>query len=798
MDPLHRHLVRDAHVSLAALIAALTLVSAVPLAAQGRIVARPCAQPRPMPDAMPNGMAVPCGTGIVRTATATTVTLADRVLRYEITETFRNTCGAVAEADYMFPLPAGAAFEDLKLSINGEMVAGETMTADRARGIYEEIVRRQRDPALVEWMGSGLLRARIFPIAPGEEKRVVVRYQSVATREGDAIRIDYRRGSDPSGGRTGGATIVPIDRRTGRIAADEDSETTWSRFALVYPRSDRYGTPYSPTHSLRIRDDANTRRVEARGTSGDVTVLLPVRTGNDASISVLAHRPSGSGASTGSREDGFALLSLSPPASASSSVTPRDLTFVVDVSGSMQGKKLDQAKAAGRALLETLRPADRFRVIDFSTDVRSFRDGWTVASQENIRAAQRYLAGLRAEGSTNISEALHEALAGERRPRAGLALPLVVFLTDGEPTVGERNPDAIAAIAAKERGEARVFTVGISAAINTTLVEQMALQGRGTAQFVRDDESIESAVSLLGARLAQPVLTDVRITADGVRLSRLQPAGPIDVFAGQDLVVLARYSGGGTATVRVDARSANGPVTYSTRVRFADETRDNPFVARLWAAQRIGWLAAEKRRHGGTNEMNDEIRTLGERFGIPTEYSSYLVLEPGAVASGNGQAMDSMRRRDMGAAPLTSVVATAANAKAAGASAAPPAAAPMAQVQFEAARASAAQRDARSIAALDDAERGSGNGFRLVGMHRMTLANGVWRDARFTSDHRTVRVRPFSPLYFRLMSELPELQDVFALGERVLVAGRRVAIELAENGVERADDETVRAIRRDW
>ena len=111
-------------------------------------------------------MAVDCGLQLVRSASIVKVALSNRVLRYEVTETFVNRSHRVAEADYIFPLPLGAAFEDLKLSINGELVSGETMTAEKARGIYEEIVRKQRDPALVEWMGSGLLRTRIFPIAP--------------------------------------------------------------------------------------------------------------------------------------------------------------------------------------------------------------------------------------------------------------------------------------------------------------------------------------------------------------------------------------------------------------------------------------------------------------------------------------------------------------------------------------------------------------------------------------------------------------------------------------------------------
>ena len=119
----------------------------------------------------------------------------DRVLKYEVEERFINRGASVGEADYLFPLPANAAFQDLKLSINGELVSGETMNAGEARRIYENIVRSQRDPALVEWMGHGLLRARIFPLNPGEEKRIVVRFQSVAPREGDALRVDYFRGA---------------------------------------------------------------------------------------------------------------------------------------------------------------------------------------------------------------------------------------------------------------------------------------------------------------------------------------------------------------------------------------------------------------------------------------------------------------------------------------------------------------------------------------------------------------------------------------------------------------------------
>ena len=242
----------------------LTLLTAALLAlpqallAQGRLISMTCNAPMVEPCRGGDCVTRPpqCGPGLVRTSSEVKVGMADRVLRYEVTETFVNRSGRVAEADCVFPLPAGAAFEDLKLSINGELVAGETMSADKARGIYEEIVRKARDPALVEWMGHGLLRTRIFPIQPGEEKKVVVRFQAVASREGDALRIDYRRGTDP----TSSPQPRPVreDRPRG---AEQDS---WTTFSLYYRDGDAYGEPYSPTHTLRTRAEGKTRLVEAR------------------------------------------------------------------------------------------------------------------------------------------------------------------------------------------------------------------------------------------------------------------------------------------------------------------------------------------------------------------------------------------------------------------------------------------------------------------------------------------------------------------------------------------------------
>src|SRR5258706_10321991 len=600
----------------------LVLALGFPTLVSGQIVDGP---PRPWPCPVPP----PCERGrpcimpacgipspiVVRQSSDVRVDLVDRVLRYEITETFVNRGSRVGEADFMFPLPKGAAFQDLKLSINGEMVAGETMSADRARQIYEEIVRRQRDPALLEWMGYGLLRARIFPIAPGEQKKVVVRFQTVAPREGDALRVDYFRGM-----------------RTNQRQLNQELEGRTS-FVLTYPNDPMYGTAYSPTHSIFEQrygsydsSDGNalfassyrgsTRRVEVRDARGEVTLLIPIRRSTSAAISLLANAP-GNG-------DGFALITLSPPAVRPRPV-PRDVTFVIDVSGSMSGQKIEQARAAGKQLLGTLSPMDRFRLIDFSSDVRTFRDNYSLATRENLRAAERYLDQLEAQGSTNISGAMDEALS---TPVQAGRLPIILFLTDGQPTVGERDASVIGSNVAKQRGSRRLFTFGVGADLNVSLIEQLALEGRGTASFVRPEESVERAVGIVASRLTSPLGTDVRVHAEGVRLLKMHPSGPVDIFAGEDVVLLAGYDGNGDAVLRFDGQTTSGPVSWTTRVYFPERSRENPFVARLWATQRVGYLSAETRKHGGSQEINDEIRDLGERFGIPTEFSSHLVGAP--------------------------------------------------------------------------------------------------------------------------------------------------------------------------
>jgi Ca-activated chloride channel family protein len=763
----------------------LQMAFPVALLAQGWIIPRPPIAPPPCLDkCLPVRAAV-----LERTSSNVRATLADHVLRYEVEETFRNRGGTVAEADYMYPLPAGAAFQELQLSINGELVSGEIMDAGHARSTYEEIVRRQRDPALVEWMGYGLLRARIFPINPGEEKRVLLRFQVIAPREGDAIRVDYQRGSGAS------------------ISATGTHDVRESSFTLRYPRSGRCDA-YSPTQELQSRQSGGECMVDAGGEGAAVTILIPAPRTDRAAISVLANAPGS--------EDGFALITLSPPSGRSAAV-PRDITFVLDVSGSMSGRKMEQARAAGRQLLGTLTPNDRFRMIDFSSDVRTFRDDFADATPANLDAAREYLDHLQANGGTNIDGALERALSaprireddddeytGNRAHRIASRLSLVLFVTDGEPTVGEREPAAIAAHAARLRGSPRVFTFGLGADVNAQLIEQLALEGHGTAQFVRPDEDVERAVGLVASRLTSPVASDLRVSLQCrggfhcPRLSRTLPDGVVDLFAGQDLALLTRYTGSGAARLSFDGQSAGGAVHWETNVDLPDHDRDNAFVPRLWATRRIGWLSAARRQNGASPEVDDELRTLGERYGIPTELTSYLVQEP--------QIMVDRRRAVAGGvatnAPFPSTVV--------------PAEAPMAK--FEAARKSTEQRDAKSVGAMDkdalsaymitgagragatgsDSSAGRVDGAKRVGDHLFARRNGRWTDIAFKDGTKVVKIKAFSPAYFAVLDAIPELRAAFAVGDSVLVAGKHVAIEVGSAGAEQLGDAELRSLKEQW
>ena len=704
-----------------------------PLAAQGWI--------EPLPGRLP---------GVVKLRTAVAVTVNGRIARVEVEEWFENRGGGLGEGDYLYPLPGEAIFNNFSLYQGDVELRGETMDAAQARGIYEEIVRRKKDPALIELAGHGLVRARVFPINPGETRKITLRYVQVLGRAGDALAFRYAAGGQfGQDGRTGGRA----DGQDGHGGPRPIRDGAPLQFTMTVDSAAQFRDPFSPTHDVTVtrRDGRLTVRPTA-ALSGDFALFLPFAE-RVVGLTLVTHRPAG--------EAGYFMLTLSPEDVRTGSA-PRDLTVVVDVSGSMSGDKLEQARAALHQLLNSLRTtsgrgADRFRLIRFSSAVHAQSLEFAAATAASLREAHVWVDELRADGGTNIAGALAEALRVESTEGR---LPLVVFMTDGLPSVGEQNPERIAAQAEQERGNARLFAFGIGYDVNTYLLDRLSAAGRGTTEYVEPDESVESAIGALVARIQHPVLTDLALDAS-VHLEEVYPERLPDLFAGDELVVFGRYTGT-TREGRVTVRGTRGgrAETYGTTAAFPQSENGNDFVPRLWAARKIGVLQQSIRLNGANPEIIEEIKQTALRYGLLSEYTSYLVQEPTVVADrpgGRGQ-------------PATPMAMEASGAMAVGV-----------------AKRDAARREARNaaqLAAVDEEMLKAGHMGQAqhVAGRLFVEKNGIWTDLRNADSLRVVTIAPFSPAYFAVLRALPELTPIVQRFDRVQVAGRAVSIRFDAGG----------------
>ena len=655
-----------------------------------------------------------------------------RVARFEVHERFRNNGGGLAEGTYHYPLPGEAVFSDFSLFQGEQELKGEMMASEQARSIYEAIVRSKRDPALLTLVGHGLIRAQVFPIQPGETRTVILRFTQLLAKEGDALRVRYAAGD------RGDAPVT---------------------FTTEVRGSADFATPYSPTHPIQDdRRDGVLRVTITPPVRGDVELVLPFRRGLVGGT-VLTHADPG--------EDGFALLFLSPPAAPAGESVSRDLTLVVDVSGSMSGEKMEQARTAMRQALGTLHARDRFRLIAFSSGVRHFRDGWAPVTEEALADARRFIDNLVANGGTNLEGAVQAALA---EPGTTERLSLVMLLTDGIPSVGEQAPDRIAAAAAGRIGRSRIFTVGVGHDVNTYLLDRLAVEGRGSATYVGPGHDVGDAVGGVLAKLARPALVDLRIVDAPVRFEEQAPAVLPDLFYGEELVVLARYRGEGSGPVVIEGTREGRRERFTISAAFPRRATGGEYIAPLWAARRIGELTRQIRLEGSTPALIARVKELGLRYGILTEYTSYLVQEPGVVAN-----------QPLPAAAPSGV--RAARGMTGGQA-------------FDAARASAGMTSSGSLQAAEREVKsrleevivtGSGSRARAdvkrAGGRILVLKDGVWTDLAHADSLKLTTIAPMSKAWFALVAARPALKASLAQGHPLLIAGRRASLKVADGGL---------------
>ncbi len=540
-----------------------------------------------------------------------TVTIDGQVATTEIDQAFFNPNDQRLEGTYLFPVPRGAKIDTFAMDIDGTLTEAELLDAAKARSIYEDIVRRMKDPALLEYAGQDLFKVRIFPLEPKKEKRVKLKYTQLLSADGGLVEYRYPLNTEKFSAR-------PLDTLsvTVRLAA-----------------SGKIGTIHSPSHEVEVKRDGDRRAVvgfEARDVrpNTDFSLFFGVEPADDVGLGALVHRAAG-------EDEGTFALFASPAASAKPAL-PKDIVFVFDTSGSMaEGDKIGQARRALEFCLRNLDPRDRFGIVRFATEAEPFAPGLLPADDASRDKAIAFVKGFKPIGGTAIADALAAGLklvtAAPAGDAAEQARPcFVVFLTDGLPTVGQTDVAKLVAgvTEAVGRRTIRVFCLGVGTDVNTHLLDRIVHATRAAGQYVLPGEDLELKLASFYGKIASPVLTNLELTVEGdVRISKLHPGPLPDLFKGEQLVVLGRYTGSGRATLTLAGTMAGEQRRFTLSRSFPEQDGDREYLPRLWAVRRVGYLLDQIRLHGESTELRDEAATLARRYGIVTPYTSWLILE---------------------------------------------------------------------------------------------------------------------------------------------------------------------------
>lgn len=530
----------------------------------------------------------------------------------------QNTTNRRQEAELIVPVPDGAVVRGFAYDGPGGQITAKVLPKEEARRIYRQLVSKIRDPALVEFIGYNLIRSSVFPVEARGKQKVVLTYEHLL--EVDGNRVDY---------------VLP---RTESL----EYAVPWKVTADIRAKRP-ISTVYSASHKLNI-ERRGSHHLIARIAADAVKEPGPFRFSyltqdNGVTASMFAYPEEKVGGGY------FLLLAGLPPdvtVSENADAIKREVTLVIDRSGSMRNEKIEQVKEAALQIIAGLRKGEAFNIIIYNNTVQWFSKNSVLKTTENEDAAQAYIQGITATGGTNIHDALAAALGQE--PREGM-LPIVLFLTDGLPTVGQTSEVAIRDLVIKSNPHnRRVFTFGVGLDVNAPLLEKIAAESRATAEFVLPKEDVEVKIGRVFKRLTGPVLADVElevIEKDGTpaigRTRDIIPEKLPDLFEGNQLVLLGQYVGKNGITFKISGNYLGKERKF--KFTFKPDKADvrNGFVPRLWASRKIAQLIDDVRQMGAdpvkskddpkVKEMVDEIVHLSTEFGILTEYTAFLARE---------------------------------------------------------------------------------------------------------------------------------------------------------------------------
>ena len=688
---------------------------------------RPIPRPQPLPDALP-----------VKSIKLDTK-INGQVATTHVEQVFRNDTPYTLEGTYFFPIPESSSIIEFAIWENGKKLVGEVRSREEARRIYDEIVRRQRDPGLLEYAGKDLFQASIFPIPPNSDKKLELTYTQILNAESGTVAYRYPLGT----GRNLWSRPLPMEDVSYRpnVGSQQKFGTVSGTVEIVGKEALR--NIYSPSHQIDIKRKGETTATlsfETNGNDNDFQLFYGL-SNNDFGMSLLTYREPG--------KDGYFLLQLSPKDNISENeLVNKDIVFVLDTSGSMADEgKMEKARAALLFGIRGLRDGDRFNVINFAGEEHLMENGLIAANAQGKKRGEEFVQKLKPTGGTNINDSLRAAM---RQFDSSDRSKMMVFMTDGLPTVGETDVQKIIKNAKETKVEGlRLFTFGVGYDVNTTLLDKIASENGGVADYIEPKEDLEVKVSNFFTKVNSPVLTDLEMDFGGLQTDMMYPRDLPDIFKGSQLTVIGRYKNQGdldNLVFKLKGKTGKETRTFSySNLDFPMRAETNDFLPRLWATRRVGWLVEQIRSNGENKELRDEIVDLGTKYGIVTPYTSYLATD--------GSEKRIIDRRAMNAPMSTNSMRVDSGAGAV-----------------------AASKDAKKMKEeirLSEADEvvGQTGYLKKAGIKTFYFENGVWVDSEFKEASRMTEVRIgfASEAYFDLVAKEKELAQFFSVGEQVVV-----------------------------
>lgn len=671
------------------------------------------------------------------------VEINDPVALTRIDQTFVNPFGREIEADYIFPIPENASISRFVAWLGGHKMEAELLDAAQARRIYEDIVRRRKDPALLEYAGQGMYRLRIYPIPANGDVRIQIEYEQMLKSENGTVEYTYPLNTEKYSG----------------------SNLDECRVDLSVSSFDNLGSLYCPTHSVtveRISDNSFHASYRERNVRPDKDMIFYfTRQKSDFGFQLLSYREPGN-------NKGFFLGILSPPLAGRKVELDKNVIFVLDSSGSMRGEKMRQAIDALKFCLQSLNPGDRFNIIDYDDTVRPYRQQMIGAAKPNIKDAVAFADGIEASGGTNIYDALATAC---RMTPSGSDPTYIIFLTDGLPTVGNTDISRIIDNTTRLNEErARLFVFGVGYDVNTHLLDKLSDQNHGLPEYVLPEEDVEVKVSSLASKISHPALTDLALSFNPWRVYDIYPTPVPDLFYGSEIIFTGRFDNQGKSHAIITGRIGGRSVRYEFPVAFNDGSRRHDFIPLLWANRRIGYLLQEMRLHGTNDELLSEVIELSKKYGIITEYTSFLVTGDEHSRREN-IALDSRAISREKKSEISSYMAPQAGESAVKQSSG-------LQKQMW------ADRAAEPGKVVIEGKEQRFNNITQVGAQAFFQIGNNWVQGDLTGDKFDMQIERFSKAYFQLLEKDPSLGRYLGLGNEVRLRIGTQVVQIADTGQE--------------